>query len=164
MSSTPGHCCLMGCDALAMWRHERTRFDLCDFHALEDLRFEETIPIICPRCRRSPFSMAPEERCGTCWERIKQPVRAKLDRIERELIRSGGARRGVSVGRIVHYTPSFKRKVPGIVTEVLDDGEVSLAIFDPRGGAEVETRHHVEHSNEPAGSLEAVERWSWPER
>jgi hypothetical protein len=70
-----GECVIVGCHRLAMWRHEACRFDLCDEHARDDERFREAIPLICPRCRRSPLNTAPEARCAMCWERIGEPAR-----------------------------------------------------------------------------------------
>ncbi len=70
-----------------------------------------------------------------------------------------------SVGRAVHYTPDGYPEgvyLACVIAHVHDDGRVNLGGWDALGAPLSPTPRGIEQTTAPAGSREAVGRWSWP--
>jgi hypothetical protein len=71
-----------------------------------------------------------------------------------------------SIGRIVHYTVLWHTcgvdVCAALIVAVNQDGTVNLLVFDDVG--DTVKRDHVEFTDAPAGSKDAVSKWTWPAR
>lgn len=66
-----------------------------------------------------------------------------------------------TIGRIVHYTNLGAHVAPAMITEVNDDGTVTLHVFYKNGQVDLP---RIERAKQPAGSVEAEGKWQWPDR